>query len=285
MNMPITRQILQICLYACYIFLACSDIIVSHDARAQKRPSDNTSKTIPIATEGAYPPFSYFSFKGDLKGFDVDLGNAICGLLRYTCTWQVYDTKNLIEAVSSGQVQVAMLSKSLSPTLTKNLALSNAYYKPNYVLVYHRDNSPSGVSTTDLLNTTLGALRSTSEYDFIQQYYSGSRVKALPQLETAFYALSRKEIDYLVIDYNVVEPWLAAAGDGRCCVYRSFDQAMPSTEQAKILMNKEATTVQAAFGTALKQLQDSGELKRLATKHGLDPARFITNTPALPPSP
>lgn len=38
----------------------------------------SAQETIRIGTEGAYPPFNYFMADGQLAGFDVEIGKAIC---------------------------------------------------------------------------------------------------------------------------------------------------------------------------------------------------------------
>ena len=35
-------------------------------------------KKVVIATEGGYPPFNNVNAAGEIVGFDVDLGNALC---------------------------------------------------------------------------------------------------------------------------------------------------------------------------------------------------------------
>lgn len=47
-----------------------------------------------IATEAGYPPFEYRNANGQLEGFDIDIGNALCARLRRTCVWidQAFDS-------------------------------------------------------------------------------------------------------------------------------------------------------------------------------------------------
>lgn len=47
--------------------------------------------TYQIATEGAYPPFNFVDTSGTLKGFEIDLGHALCKKMNAKCEFVVQD--------------------------------------------------------------------------------------------------------------------------------------------------------------------------------------------------
>ena len=43
-------------------------------------------KEVRIGVEGAYPPFSWTEPSGEVKGFDIDIANALCDEMKVKCT-------------------------------------------------------------------------------------------------------------------------------------------------------------------------------------------------------
>ncbi len=248
-----------------------------------KKKEDNVQKIIlQLGTEGAYPPFSYYNAKSELKGFDIDLGNALCARMKYDCEWQVYDWQNLTHALSTKKIQAIISSKTLETSISKSFFSTTPYYKPYYVVAHQHDTHFTSTTLTDLISTNIGVLKGTQESTFMHNTYKGSRIKQYAQLETAYYALSRREIDFLVIDYAVVSPWLAAKGDGRCCIFKPFNELnAASIPPIKIWIHEEASLVQSAMSSAITAMKEDGELLKIAQKYNIQP-EFIINNQAAP---
>ncbi|AJG23435.1 hypothetical protein EHF44_14170 [Cupriavidus pauculus] len=47
----------------------------------------DTVKQIRFGVDSSYPPFESKTPSGELEGFDIDLGNAICAKLNAKCVW------------------------------------------------------------------------------------------------------------------------------------------------------------------------------------------------------
>ncbi len=46
---------------------------------------------VKMGTEGAYAPFNYVEANGDLKGFDIDIANAVCAEMKADCEWSTHE--------------------------------------------------------------------------------------------------------------------------------------------------------------------------------------------------
>ena len=62
--------------------------------------------TIRLGTEGAYPPFNLIDDKGEVGGFEREVGDELCKRAELTCEWVTNDWDSIIPNLVSGNYDV-----------------------------------------------------------------------------------------------------------------------------------------------------------------------------------
>ena len=87
-------------------------------ARAQE-------KTVRIGTEAAYAPFEYKDDKGELKGYEIQLGNALCAAAKMKCEWVNADFDSLIPALNAHKIDAILSQMSITDDRKKAVDFTN----------------------------------------------------------------------------------------------------------------------------------------------------------------
>ncbi|MEH6633047.1 MAG: transporter substrate-binding domain-containing protein [Halopseudomonas aestusnigri] len=85
------------------------------------------AETLRLATSADYPPWESVNSAGDIEGFDIDVGNAICAKIKAECVWtnQAYD--GLLPALEAGQYDVIISAISITDERKKRIGFSAPY--------------------------------------------------------------------------------------------------------------------------------------------------------------
>ena len=76
---------------------------------------------------GAYPPFSWTDASGEIKGFDIDLANALCQQMAVRCELVAQDWDGMILALLSRKYDAIIAAMSITDERRKKVDFTEKY--------------------------------------------------------------------------------------------------------------------------------------------------------------
>ena len=115
-----------------------------------------TGKGTKIGTEGAYPPWNSKDTAGNLIGFEVDLANELCTIMKRECTIVEQDWDGMIPGLIMRKYDAIMAGMSITGERMKVINFSQGYADEVAQLAVMKGSSLEGMDTPSGINLSLG---------------------------------------------------------------------------------------------------------------------------------
>ena len=115
-----------------------------------------SAEKIKIGTEGAYPPWNSKDASGNLIGFDVELAQELCAIMKYECTIVEQDWDGMIPALVMRKFDAIMAGMSITAERQKTITFSQGYADEVASLAVMKGSSLEGMDTPEGINLSLG---------------------------------------------------------------------------------------------------------------------------------
>ena len=113
-----------------------------------------SADSIKIGTEGAYPPWNSKDAAGNLIGFEVELANELCKIMKHNCTIVEQDWDGMIPALVSRKFDAIMAGMSITNERKKTINFSQGYADEVASLAVMKGSKNEGLKTLSAINLT-----------------------------------------------------------------------------------------------------------------------------------
>ncbi len=115
-----------------------------------------SAESIKIGTEGAYPPWNSKDASGNLIGFEVELAQELCKIMKYECTIVEQDWDGMIPALVMRKFDAIMAGMSITDERKKTITFSQGYADEVASLAVMKGSSLESIDTPEGINLSLG---------------------------------------------------------------------------------------------------------------------------------
>jgi len=225
---------------------------------------------IRIGSEGAYPPFNSIDASGELVGFDIDIGKALCEQMQAKCSFVAQDWDGIIPGLLSGKYDVILASMSITEERKQQVAFSDPYYKAAMTWVGRADDAaPADFSPETLGGRILGAQSSTQMAAYLQAVYPDADLRLYRTQDEASMDLANGRIDLMVGDLLPMLDWVEGSEDGKCCrlVGAPITDHRYAGEGTGMALRKEDGELRRKINEALEAIVADGTYQAINDKY------------------
>lgn len=220
-------------------------------------------RTLRVATDATYPPFeSIDTSTNQIVGFDVDLFNAICGLVNCQAEYISTAWDGIFVALQAGEYDAVMGGASITEERENVMDFTDPYLTQNMSIVIRSENEGWTLEAF-LANSELkvGTVTGTTNADWAKENLPRERVALYDTFPATALALSNGDIDGIVID-NTAANGLVQANAGQIIVgIKDITDGDPLG-----FVFQEGSDLVDAFNYGLTKMRANGSLQALITK-------------------
>jgi len=227
------------------------------------------AETLRLGTEGAYPPFNFTDASGELKGFDVEIGQALCERIGADCELVAQDWDGIIPGLLSNKYDFIIASMFITEERKKQVDFSDPYYLAAMTHVVPKDSDIDTFTAEALDGVVIGAQASTTQADFIEAQYPNADIRLYPTQDEVNLDLASGRIDMQVGDMIPMMDWINKTDDGSCC--QLGGEAITDPEHVGdgvgIALRQEDDELRERLNAALQEIREDGTYQAINEKY------------------
>ncbi|WP_026694469.1 transporter substrate-binding domain-containing protein [Peribacillus kribbensis] len=209
-----------------------------------------------FAASGEFKPFSYMTNDMKMKGFDVEVGNALAKEMGLKPVPKRIKFKGIVEGVKTGRADAAVASHTINPQRSKHVAFSTPYYYSGPQIFTRPD---SNIKTVKDLKGKEVAVAKGSTYADVAAKYT-KNIKMYDSDITALKALDGGRHDAVITDFVTGK---TARKEG----FKIKGQQLIERSEQAVVLPQDNPKLLKRINKALENLRKDGTLRKISIKY------------------
>ncbi|WGY71344.1 transporter substrate-binding domain-containing protein [Burkholderia cepacia] len=228
------------------------------------------AQTLRFGLEAQYPPFESKAPNGDLQGFDIDIGNAVCQTAKLSCKWVETSFDGLIPALKGRKFDAINSAMHVTAKRVEAIDFTTIIYQTPSRLVA-RSNSGLVPTIQSLKGKQIGVLQGSIHENYARTRWEPFGTRVVPyQDQNQIYAdLITGRLDATFAEEITVQKGFLSRAEGRGFGFSGgaiVDDSIMGPGVA-FGIRKGDEVLKLRLNEAIKNIKNNGTLDLLAKKY------------------
>jgi polar amino acid transport system substrate-binding protein len=212
------------------------------------------AQTVRMGTEGAYPPYNFINDKGEVDGFEREMGDELCKRATLTCEWVTNDWDSIIPNLVSGNYDTIIAGMSITDERSKVIDFTQNYIPP-------AASAYVGLKAdVDVKTGVVAAQTSTIQAGYVAE--SGAQLAEFATADETIAAVRNGEADAVFADKDFLAP-IVAESNGELS-FVGGDVSLGGG--VGMGLRKSDSELRDKFNVAIQSMKDDGTLNTMIKK-------------------
>lgn len=223
--------------------------------------------TIRFGTDATFPPFESITPEGEIVGFEVDLGNAICEEMNKKCEWVSSSFDGLIPSLKVRKIDAVFSSLGITEKRKRQVMFTDVIWTGySSMLSKAKDNIEPTVES--LKGKKIGVQLGSMQEEYVSERFGrhGAIVKTYQDQDAVYADLLSGRIDVSFQDMIQAQFNFIEAGDHNDFTNtRVQDELLPA--DSAVALRKNDKKLADVINEGLKKIRANGTYDRIQEKY------------------
>ncbi|MFG6177601.1 transporter substrate-binding domain-containing protein [Halomonas sp. THAF12] len=227
-------------------------------------------RDIRIGVDVPYEPMEYRTPDGELTGFDIELGNALCAEIGIQCEWVVQGWDGIIPGLQARKYDAIMSSMTINEQRREQVLFSDPYITPPSAWFAPADSEIVTPDAESLDGMSIGVQRGTLQDNYVTDLYGDvADVNRYATADDMVLDMDAGRLDIVFLDFPIGKSTLldSEAGDYKTVGEKISEPKEYFGEGFGIAFRQRDEELAQAFNEALATLKENGTYGEIEAKY------------------